>query len=100
EAAFGGPAVLTTLVGKLDELDDRIVEDQRMVKATEKWATCMQDAGYQYEEPDEIDSAIEKRFKSIVGLGVQPGATVAPAGASYDRAALTSLQRDEVKTGN
>jgi hypothetical protein len=100
EAAFGGGAVLTSLVEKLDELDERIVQDQRMVKATEKWATCMVDKGYRYEEPDEIDSDLEERFKSIVGAGVAPGTSTPPPGVSYDRAALTDLQREEVRIAN
>ena len=89
EAAFGGAAVLTSLVEKLDGLDERIIQDQRMVKATEKWAACMVDKGYRYEEPDEIDSDLEERFKAIVGAGVAPGTSTPPPGASYDRAALT-----------
>ncbi len=97
EAAFGGATVLTALVEKLDGLDERIIQDQRMVKAGEKWSACMQDKGYRYEEPDETDSDFEERFKGIVGSGVTPGATTAPPGATYDKAALASLQREEVK---
>jgi hypothetical protein len=100
EAAFGGAAVLTSLVEKLDELDERIIQDQRMVKATEKWTACMLDKGYRYEEPDEIDSDLEERFKAIVGTGVAPGTTTPPQGASFDRAALTELQREEVRIAN
>jgi hypothetical protein len=100
EAAFGGAAVLTSLVEKLDELDERIIQDQRMVKATEKWSACIVDKGYRYEEPDEIDSDIEERFKSIVGAGVPPGTATPPQGVSYDRAALTDLQREEVRVAN
>jgi hypothetical protein len=100
EAAFGGAAVLSTLVEKLDELDERIIQDQRMVRANEKWAECMLEKGYRYEEPDEIDSDIEERFQSIVGSGVAPGTTTPPQGASYDRAALTELQREEVRIAN
>ena len=62
--------MLTSLVEKLDELDERIIQDQRMVKATEKWTACMLDKGYRYEEPDEIDSDLEERYKAIVGAGV------------------------------
>jgi hypothetical protein len=100
EAAFGGPAVLTSLVERLDELDERIIQDQRMVKATEKWTACMLEKGYRYEEPDEIDSDIEERFKAIVGSSVAAGATTVPAGASFDRAALTELQQEEVRIAN
>jgi hypothetical protein len=100
EAAFGGAAVLTSLVERLDELDERIIQDQRMVRANEKWTECMLEKGYRYEEPDAIDSDIEERFQAIVGSGVPPGTTTPPEGASYDRAALTELQREEVRIAN
>ena len=100
EAAFGGAAVLTSLVEKLDGLDERIVQDQRMVKANEKWAACMLEKGYRYEEPDAIDEDMTERFQSIVGAGVRPGTSTIPQGASYDRAALASLQAEEVKIAN
>jgi hypothetical protein len=60
---FGGTAVLASLQKKLDELDERVAEDQRMVKATEKWAACMSQKGYQYEDPEEIDADLMKRFE-------------------------------------
>lgn len=100
DAVLGGAAVLNELVGKLDELDQRIIEDQRMVKATEKWAACMRDKGYKYDESDAIDEDLQRRFQAIVGVGVRPGATSVPPGTSYDRAALAALQREEVKLGN
>jgi hypothetical protein len=100
EAAFGGPAVLTQLVEKLDELDESIIQDQRMVRANEAWQECMIEKGYRYEEPDAIDSDIEERFQAIVGSGVAPGTSTVPEGASFDRAALTELQREEVRIGN
>ena len=100
EAAFGGAAVLTTLVERLDELDERIIQDQRMVRATEKWTECMLEKGYRYEEPDEIDSDLEERFQAIVGSGVPPGTSTPPPGVSYDRAALTELQQEEVRIAN
>jgi hypothetical protein len=101
DEVFGGAATLTSLVGKLDELDERIVQDQRMVTATEKWSACMRDKGFQYEEPDAIDEDLTRRFHAIVGAGTRPGAT-APADTSVqvDRGALTNLQREEVKIAN
>jgi hypothetical protein len=97
---FGGGAVLNELVGKLDELDERIAQDQRMIKAQEKWSECMAEKGFRYEEPDEIDEDLTERFRAIVGVGVRPGATKPEPGTSYDRAALTNLQREEVKIAN
>jgi hypothetical protein len=101
DQVFGGAATLTSLVGKLDELDERIIQDQRMVKAVEEWATCMRDQGYQFEEPDEIDEDLTRRFHAIAGSGTRPGAT-APADPAIkvDQAALTALQREEVKVAN
>jgi hypothetical protein len=101
DAAFGGAAVLNAVVGKLDELDQRIVEDQRMVKATEKWSACMADQGYRYDDSDMIDEDLLNRFRAILGPTVRPGATAPPtAGSSHDRVAVSGLQRDEVKIAN
>ncbi len=99
EAEFGGAAVVTALIGKLDELDEAIVQDQRMVRAAEKWSACMAKKGFQYAEPDDIEDNLTERFQAIVGSDVPAGATTAPAGISYDRAALTELQREEVRIG-
>jgi hypothetical protein len=86
------------VVGKLDELDERILQDQRMVRAAQKWSACMMAKGYRYEKEAEIEEDLTKRFQAIVGSGVMPGATAPPApGVSYDRAALADLQREEVK---
>jgi hypothetical protein len=101
EAVFGGATVLAQIQGKFDELEERITQDQRMVRAVEKWSTCMADEGYRYDEPEEIDTDMIRRFKAILGAGIQPGATAPPTrGASYDRAALAALQREEVKIAN
>ena len=100
EQVFGGATTLTSLVGKLDELDERIIQDQRMVKATEDWSACMRDKGYQYEEPDAIDEELTQRFRQVAGSGARPGATAAEAGATVDQAALTTLQREEVEIAN
>jgi hypothetical protein len=99
ESVFGGAETLTTLVEKLDELDERIAQDQRMVRAVEKWSACMADAGFRYTQPDDIDADVLKRFRAVVGSGVRPGATAPPAGTSYDPAALRTVQREEVKIG-
>jgi hypothetical protein len=101
DTVFGGSAVLTNISKKLDALDERILEDQRMVKAIESWTACITQEGYHYTDPEDINTDIQKRFESIVGTGVRPGATSEPSpGASYDKAALTQLQQDEVKLGN
>jgi hypothetical protein len=99
EAEFGGSAVVTALIGKLDELDEAIVQDQRMVRAAEKWAACLAKKGFQYADPDDIEEDLTERFQAIVGSDVPPGATTAPADAGYDRAALAALQEEEVRLG-
>jgi len=100
DASFGGAATLNTLVERLDGLDERIIQDQRMVKANEKWSACMQEKGYRYEEPDAIDEDMNERFRGIVGAGIRPGTSTIPAGASFDRAALATLQQEEVRIAN
>lgn len=99
EAVFGGAQVLTQLQGKLDQLDERILEDQRMVRANERWTACMAKAGYRYEDPDEIDADLTKRMERIVGPIPGPFATGPASGhkpVPYDHAALAKLQHDEV----
>ena len=99
ESVFGGAQVLTQLQGKLDQLDERILADQRMVRALERWTSCMAEAGYRYEDPDEIDSDLTKRMERIVGPLPGPFATGPASGQKpvpYDHAALAALQRDEV----
>jgi hypothetical protein len=95
---FGGTAVLSTIQGKFDELEERVTQDQRMIKAVEKWSACMEKEGFSYEEPEEIDTYLIKRFKAVVGQGTAPGASAPtdPA-ATYDKAALAALQREEVR---
>jgi hypothetical protein len=100
DASFGGAAVLNQLVERLDGLDERIIQDQRMVKANEKWSACMQEKGYRYEEPDAIDEDLTERFRGIVGAGIRPGTSTIPPGSSFDRAALTALQAEEVRIAN
>ena len=99
EAVFGGAAVLSALQGRFDELEERITQDQRMVRAVERWSACMEERGHRYAEPEEIDSDLLSRFQGIVGSGTQPGTTtLVDPGATYDRGQLAALKRDEVKT--
>jgi hypothetical protein len=96
DQAFGGTGLLQTLQRKLDELDDSIVADQRMVHAQEAWRTCMKDAtGNEYTDAESIEEEIKQRFEKAVGSVVPPG-EVAPPGAQVDQAALAKLQQDEL----
>ena len=99
EKVFGGAQVLSQLSSKLDQLEERITQDQRMVIATEKWSSCMASAGFRYNAPEAIDTDLYRRTEAIVGpvpgqyaTGPAPGVKPPP----YDHAALASLQRDEV----
>lgn len=100
EASFGGAAVLNQLVERFDGLDERINQDERMVKAFENWSACMQEKGYRYEDPDAIDGDMTQRFEAIVGPDIVPGTATVPPGASFDRAALTAFQEEEVRIAN
>jgi hypothetical protein len=98
--AFGGSQLLQTLQRKLDELDDSIAADQRMVRAQEAWRRCIKAAtGEDYEDAESIEDAIKQRFEQIVGSVVPPG-QVAPAGTKVDAAALRKLQQDELDLYN
>ena len=99
DEVFGGARVLAQLQGKLDQLDERVLQDQRMVKAIQAWTACMAKAGYRYEDPDDIDSDLFARLEKIVGPVPGQFATGPPPGEKprpYDHAALAKLQRDEV----
>ena len=99
EKVFGGIETLNGLVGKLDGLDEQISQDQRMVRAVEQWSACMTDAGFKYDEPDDIDGDILERFQGIVGPKVEAGATSAPnPDTTFDQDSLTTLQGQEVAT--
>jgi hypothetical protein len=96
DQAFGGSGLLNTLQRKLDELDDSILADQRMVKAQAAWTACMQSAsGESYQDSAAIEDEVRKQLEAIVGAPL-PAGQVAPEG-SYDKAALLKLQQREVE---
>jgi hypothetical protein len=99
EAVFGGAQVLTEIQGKLDALEERVLQDQRMVRAIGRWSRCMAKAGYQYEEPEAIDSDLFERMEKIVGPLPGQFATGPEAGDKpqpYNHSKLTALQQEEV----
>src|SRR3954466_2686987 len=62
DAVFGGSQLLQTLQRKLDELDDSIAADQRMVHAQEAWRACVQSAtGEEFEDAESIEEKITQR---------------------------------------
>jgi hypothetical protein len=96
DQAFGGTGLLNTLQHKLDDLDDSILADQRMVKAQAAWTACMQNAsGQSYQDSAAIEDEVHKQLEAIVGQPL-PAGQVAPDG-SYDKAALAKLQQHEVE---
>jgi len=96
DAIFGGSQLLQRLQRKLDELDDSIAADQRMVRAQSAWQTCMKSAtGEEFEDAESIEEDIKRRFEAIVGSVVPPG-QVAPQGVNVDMAALRVLQQSEM----
>lgn len=100
DAVFGGSRLLQRLQRKLDELDDSIAADQRMVRAQTAWQACIKRAtGEEYEDAESIEEEITERFESIVGSVVPPG-QVAPEGVEVDTAALRTLQQDEMTLYN
>jgi hypothetical protein len=106
DTLFGGTELLTTLQRKLDELDDAVLQDQRMVKAFEEWRGCMRSAtGQGFEDSEAVELEIQKRLAAIVGPlpsgesapGEFASRTPAPG---YDPAALDALRRTEVRFAN
>jgi hypothetical protein len=96
DQVFGGADVLQSLSSKLDELDQKIRADARMVKAVREWSDCMRDAGYpNLAEQEDVDTVLKKKLEGIVG---SPGEITAASAepADYDKAALASLQHEEV----
>lgn len=100
---FGGSELLTVLQRNLDELDEAVLEDQRMVRAFEEWRRCMRDrTGERFEDSEDVELEIQGRLARIVGP-LPPGesapgefAALTPEGP-YDPAALTRLRRLELK---
>jgi hypothetical protein len=96
ETAFGGAQTLTTLQTKLDELDEKINADARMVEAIKGWAGCMRGKGFTgLKEPDDVDGRLEDKLEEIVGPTPRGG--IPTSTKSYDKAALAALQKEEVK---
>lgn len=89
EKVFGGTELVANLTAKLDELDQRIVADGRMVAAIGQWSQCMRAAGYDLADPSEVDTTLEQKLEDIVGT---PGYRR----PDYDQDRLVALAREEV----
>lgn len=100
---FGGSELLLTLQRKLDELDEAVLEDQRIVRAFEAWRRCVRDkTGETFEDSEDIELEIQRRLAEIVGplpAGESaPGefASHTPEGP-VDQGALAELRQLEVQ---
>lgn len=47
--------------------DTLLAQDQRVMSATAKWASCMREAGFEYNNPEEIEPALRDRLQAITG---------------------------------
>lgn len=100
---FGGSDLLTTVQRKLDEFDEAVLEDQRMVRAFEAWRSCVREkTGQTFEDSEGVELDIQRRLAAIVGP-LPPGesapgefANHTPEGP-YDPAALAALRRLELE---
>lgn len=106
DSLFGGSGLATTLQRKLDELDESITQDQRMVRAAEEWTACMREkTGETFEDSGAVEVDVLKRLSAVVGPLPQgefaPGAfaSLSPEGP-YDAAALEEVRRLEVEFSN
>ena len=96
DKVFGGADVLESLSAKLDELDEKMRADSRMVQAVKDWSNCMRDKGFNgLAEQEDVDAVLKKKLEEIVG-SPGDGSSTDGAEASYDKALLAALQTEEV----
>jgi hypothetical protein len=96
DQVFGGADVLQSLSAKLDELDQKMRADARMVKAVKDWSACMRTKGFDgLNEQEEVDAVLKKKLEEVVGAPGD-GAGTDGAEAGYDKAVLAALQAEEV----
>lgn len=86
EQQFTPEEVLKSYFNPRDAL---ILRDPRVVEAVSNFAACMQDAGYEYRHPDEVEEDLPDRLDAIT-QGADPTTLTGPA-----LAALAELQAYE-----
>ena len=103
EGLFGSAELLTTLQRKKDELDEAILQDQRVVRAFEAWTRCVRDrTGETFEDSEDVEVDIQNRLAAIVGP-LPPGESAPGEFASHvakrpvDQRALAALRQLEVE---
>jgi hypothetical protein len=100
-ADFGDSA----LDDALQELEEQIRNDARVIEANQEWAACMSDRGYTYASREEAIEDIASRFREIIGAET-PGGDEDEGGiaiiiggdpnAEYDQEALAELREEEI----
>lgn len=73
-----------------NQLDLRVEQDSRIIDAKQKWSGCMEEAGFDFEEPDDAEDDIADRLEALAD-GQDP-ATLTGAGADE----LAQLQGEEL----
>ncbi|HVE46218.1 MAG TPA: hypothetical protein VNA57_05685 [Acidimicrobiales bacterium] len=79
---------------ELQELEERVRSDARMVKADAAWSRCMAGAGYDFERPEDIPPALFERMNKLAGAPESGSGFVSPP--DPDSPELAELQRDEL----
>lgn len=69
--------------------DALLAQDSRVIAATAKWASCMREAGFEYNNPEEIEPSLKDRMHAITG-----GAELVTLSPDAQEA-LTELQGEE-----
>lgn len=98
EEAGEGKDQIRELGPKLQELEQRISSDPRMVKANAAWSKCMSDAGFEYEKPEDIVPDLMDRLGELRGTGAGggDGALEGPVGPPADSPELDALRAEEL----
>ena len=95
DQVFGGADVLSSLAEKLEQLDEKMRADPRMVKVVQAWSACMRAAGFDgLDEQEEVDEVLKTKLEEIVESPEEQAAADGEAG--YDKTALAALQKEEV----
>lgn len=88
---------------KLQELEERISSDPRMVKADTAWAACMSDGGFDFEKPDDVQPYLFDKLQALLGDGDGggPDSSQAPGAITFggpppDSPELAALQQEEL----
>lgn len=101
----GGGDKLQRVGPKLQELQERIASDPRMVKADTDWSVCMADAGYDFETPEAIPPYLFGKLQKLQDAdgsdgddssGDGPGEGLMIVPPVVDSPELAALQQEEL----